>query len=82
MNDADIISHIRNLRRLVATLDAIGFPIQELINDQAYTKLVAAKLPKYVTKASVGIHQLIQNIEKSKRYKEAVKNMCGVKVRE
>ncbi|KKM04808.1 hypothetical protein LCGC14_1760550 [marine sediment metagenome] len=82
MNDADIISHIRNLRKLVVTLDAIGFPINEFSEDEELSKMVSVKLPKEITNTSTKIHQFIQKVEKSKRYKEAVKNLCGVKVRE
>lgn len=77
MNDADIISHVRSLRKLVVTLDALGFPIHELENDVEFSKYVLKRLPKDISKVSFRIHQLVQNIEKSKRYKEAIKNLSG-----
>jgi hypothetical protein len=82
MDDADIISHVRNLRRLVSTLDSIGFPVEEIINDPEFIKMFSKKLPDSINKVSSNIHLLVKRIEKSKRYKEAVKNLCGVKVRD
>jgi len=77
MDDADIISHVRSLRRLVVTLDAIGFPVHELDNDVEFNKQILVSLPKDISKISYRIHQLVQNIEKSKRYKEAIRNLSG-----
>jgi len=82
MLDADIISCVRRLRRLVVTLDSIGFPIRELLTDEDIGKLVNKKLPDKVLSTSSDVHFLIQNIEKSKRYKDAIQNLCGIKVRE
>ena len=39
MEDVNIIDHVRRLRRLVITLDSLGFPIQELINDEDFIVL-------------------------------------------
>ena len=78
MHDADLISSVRKLRRLVSTLDSIGFPIHELAEDGDIARLVGKKLPNKVLSVSTDVHNLLQNIEKTKRYKEAVKSLCSV----
>lgn len=76
MTDADIISSIRSLRQLVSTLDSIGFPV-DVIDDSELNRLVPKTLPGKVKTVSSNIHGLIQKIEKSKRYKEAIKNLTS-----
>lgn len=80
MNEADIIGYVRSLRKLVAILDSIGFPIFELSKDEELGKLITNKLILNTNITTDNIHKLIQRIEKSKRYKEAVRNMCGLTI--
>jgi len=82
MVDAEIISCIRKLRRLVVTLDSIGFPIRELLTDDEISRLVHKKLPDKLLGVSSDIHLLVQNIEKSKKYKDAIQNLSGIKIKE
>lgn len=81
MLDADIIVVVRRLRKLVSTLDSIGFPIKELSEDEDLSQLVSNNLHTKVIKVSGEIHNTLQNIEKSKKYKDVVKRLCNIKER-
>ncbi len=80
IEDADLIGAVKNLRRLVSYLDSIGFPVKELANDHELIRLIPKDLQKQLISTSGSIHAMLQNIEKSDRYKQAVKNLCFVKV--
>lgn len=79
MIDADIISAVRKIRQLVTTLDSIGFPVHELSEDEDLTRVVnKKKIEKRITDLSSDIHLLLQRVEASKKYKDAVANLCRV----
>jgi len=82
MNDADIISAVKHVRKLIVTLDAIGFPVKLLSEDDELSKLVPKGLPSKIVNLASEVHILLQKIEKSVKYKEAIKNLCEVKERE
>lgn len=81
VNDADIITSIRNIRNIVVALDSIGFPIEDILKDEEIAEEIPEDLPQRIINLSSEIHNVLQNIEKSKRYKEAVKNLCDIKER-
>jgi len=81
MQDAEVLSCVRRLRRLVVTLDSIGFPVRELVEDEEIGKLVKDELPNQILNVSTEVHLLVQNIEKSKKYKTVIQNLCGLKLR-
>ena len=82
MVDADLISAIRNIRHLVATLDSIGFSVTELCKDEELEEIVVKDLPDKIKSMSSDIHAMIQRTEKGKRYRDAVQKLCTTKVRE
>lgn len=82
MNDADIISAIKHIRKLIVTLDAIGFPVNLLSNDEEISKMIPKNLPSKIINLASEIHIMLQKIEKSGKYKNAVKLLCEIKERE
>jgi hypothetical protein len=82
MNDADLITTIRSVRRLVATLDSIGFPIKNLVADPEISELIPDGLHKRVVDVSMEIHSALQVVEKSKIYKDTVKRVCNIRERD
>ncbi len=83
MTDADLISSVRNLRRLVVALDSINFPVVEMSGDEdkSISDLIPKGLSGRIKKVSTEVHRTLQNIEHSKRYKNAVKTLCSIKER-
>jgi hypothetical protein len=79
MNDADLISTVRAMRRLTITLDSIGYPARQLEEDEE----IATHLPKginaKITGVAADVHNMIQKIENTKRYKDALRQLCGLK---
>ena len=82
MVDVELITAIRNLRKLVAVLDSIGLPFKDLSQDHDIAILLSKDLNKNLKKVAADIHSTLQKIEKSKRYKDAVMAYCNVKVRD
>ena len=82
MDNADLISSIRIIRKLVSTLDSLGVPIKELREDEDLNKLVPKTLFDRTIKVSGDIHRVLQRIENSKRYKNAVKQLLGKEIRD
>ena len=79
MSDADVIAAVKHLRRIVTTLDAMGFPVKLLSEDDDLKSLVPKGLPGHIINVASDIHHMLVNIEKSSKYKTAVKNLCEVK---
>ena len=52
MVDADLISAIRSIRNLVATLDSIGFPVTELCKDEELEEIIIKDLPDKIKSIS------------------------------
>lgn len=81
MDDADLISSLRRLRKLTSTLDSIGYPVRELSQDEELKDLISEDLYERIVNVSQEIHSTLQNIERSKRYKGAVVRLCNIKMR-
>ncbi|MCK5602817.1 hypothetical protein KAR91_13130 [Candidatus Pacearchaeota archaeon] len=82
MNDTELIITIRSIRRLVATLDSIGFPIKSLVLDPDVNEMIPDGLHKRIVSVSTDMHGVLQTVEKSKIYKDAIKRICNVKERD
>lgn len=76
--DAELIVAVRGIRKLVVVLDSIGFPLQDLMKDDELKKIIPKDLAKKISTTASGIHNTLQNIEHSKRYKDAVYSLCNV----
>ena len=81
MNNADIIATVRQLRKLVSTLDAIGFPAKSLYIDEELSRLIPKGLPAKIVEVTFDVHTMLQEIEKSTKYREATKQLCNIKER-
>jgi hypothetical protein len=81
MSDADIISTVKQLRRIVTTLDAMGFPTKTLAEDSELGTLVPKGLPAKIVNVAADIHHMLVGIEKSQKYKNAIKTLCEIKER-
>lgn len=79
MNDADIIGAVKHIRKLIVTMDAIGFPVKLLAEDEELSKFMPKNLPVKVVNLAGEVHIMLQKIEKSSRYKDAIKRLCEVK---
>jgi len=73
VSSADLIAAIRQIRKLVVTLDAIGFPARSLYADEELSKLIPNGLSSKVVNIAYEIHNMLQELEKSKRYRESVR---------
>lgn len=78
MPDADLISSVRGIRNLVAVLDSIGYPLQDLSNDKELSVLISKDLIKKIKSTASDIHSTLQKIENSKRYKDCVYRLCNI----
>lgn len=78
MTDAELIVAIRGIRKLVVALDSIGFPMQDLAKDKDITKLIPKDMSRRISSLTSDIHSVLQKIEHSKRYKDAVYTLCSV----
>jgi len=81
ISDADIITSVRSIRKLVTTLDSLGFPISDIIKDEEMAEEIPKDMPKKVAVLASEIHTMLQDIEKSKRYRDAIKRLCDIKER-
>jgi hypothetical protein len=81
MSEADIIAAVKQLRRIVTTLDTIGFPTKMLSEDDDLGPLVPKGLPAKIVNVAGDIHHMLVGIEKSQKYKNAIKNLCEIKER-
>ena len=79
INDADLISIIRQLRQLTITLDSIGYPTRQLEDDEDLAHLLPKGINSKITSVASDVHNMIQKIENSVRYKEAIKQLCGLR---
>jgi len=79
INDADLISILRSLRRLTATLDSIGYPARQLEEDDELATHLPRGINNKITGVASDVHNMIQKIENTKRYKDAVRQLCGIK---
>ncbi len=62
--DVDIITSIRSIRKLIVTLDSLGFPISEISKDEEISKEIPDEISKDINKIAGRIHTMLQNIEK------------------
>lgn len=74
-SDTDVISAVKNTRRLIVTLDSFGFPLEDLLKDEEISKCIPRNLYKEINTVATKIHKTLQCIEKSKRYKEIASNI-------
>jgi hypothetical protein len=79
VKDADIITAVRRLRRLITTFDSIGFPVKSFYDDDELSDLIPDGLPSKIVDVSSDLHIMIQDIEKSKAYKDAIKRLLAVR---
>ncbi len=75
MNDAELIASVRSMRKLIMTLDSIGFQTSHLTKDAEIARLVPKRLTKGLKTVTTDIHTTLQKIEKNERYKGAVKRL-------
>jgi len=81
MKDEDIIGAVRSMRKLVSTMDSLGFPTKQLLQDEELAEFIEKDLPIRISKISSEIHDTLQSVEKSKRYREVIKRLCDIKER-
>lgn len=81
MNDAEFIVAVRGIRKLIVTLDSIGFPIKDLLSDPDAEKIIPKDLNKRISSMAAEIHKLLQDIEHSKKYKDTIYKICNVSER-
>jgi hypothetical protein len=79
--EADLIVAVRGIRKLVVALDSIGFPLQDLLKDDELKKVIPKDLARKINSTASGIHTMLQKVEHSKRYKDAVFKLCNVSER-
>lgn len=73
MQDVNIIGVVKDMRKLITTLDAFGPPIKQIIDDNS--GLNDIELYERVVRLSDDIHKYLQKIEQSEQYKKAVKKL-------
>lgn len=81
LSDVEIITSIRSIRRIVNTLDSLGFPVNDIIKDEEMAEEIPADMPDKIVNLASEIHTMLQNVENSKRYKDAVRRICDIKER-
>ena len=81
LSDADTIAAVKQLRKMVALLDSLGFPTKLFYEDDELIDLVPKGLPSKIVNVTADIHHMLVNIEKSQKYKNAVKTLCEIKER-
>lgn len=78
MDDTELIVAVRRMRQLVTTLDAVGYPVMELAKDDEISDIMSDDLHTKIIKTAKEVHVSLQDIEKSKRYKDAIKRVCNI----
>lgn len=81
MDDVNLIVCIRELRKLVTTLDSIGMPIKQFVSDNELKEYVPKNLLNEIKDVSSKVHVMLQTIEKTKKYRGAILTICDVKER-
>lgn len=79
--DVEIIVAVRGIRKLIVLFDSIGLPVQDLLKDEEFKKMVPKDLDKKINVTTSSIHTMLQKLEHSKRYKDAVSTLCDVSER-
>lgn len=78
MPDADLISAVRGIRNLIAVLDSIGYPFQDLAKDKDLSSIISKDLIKMINSVASEAHNTLQKIENSRRYKDSVFRLCNI----
>ena len=76
IDNAELLNTIRQLRRMVATLDSIGYATDQLLEDEELELVVPKGIVNRITQTTTDIHNMIQKIEANKRYKDATRMLC------
>ncbi len=76
MTDADLISTIRQLRKLIAVLDSVGYITKALDEDSELSSHVPRGLHDRIINVASTIHHMLMGIEKGNRYKQAAAKLC------
>ena len=76
VTDADLIAMVRQIRKLIIAMDSIGFPARLLYADDELSQLIPTGLPSKIVDVAFEIHDMLQEIENSRRYKDAIKQCC------
>ena len=76
IDNAEFISIMRQLRKTVANLDTIGYAVDQLLEDEELVSIIPHKIADRVIHTTGEIHNMLQKIEGSKRYKDATNMLC------
>jgi len=79
MDNADIIVIVKQIRKLVVTMDAIGFPTKLMASDEELSKILPKKMLDRIINLANDTHIMLQKIEKTNKYREAIKMLCKTK---
>ena len=79
ISEADLIAIIRSLRHLTATLDSIGYQTKQLEADEELAAHITRGINSKITGVATDIHNMVQRLENTKRYKDAVRQLCCIK---
>lgn len=81
MHESDLIYSVRNLRKLITTLDSIGFLLKDILNDDNICKFIPDNLHKDIISVTSKLHIALQDLEKSREYRDSVEKLCNSNVR-
>jgi len=81
ISDADVITTVQQLRRMITIFDSFGCPIKTFMEDDELVRVVPDDLPNKIINVSRTIHHMLVEFEKHPRYKMAVKTMLELKGR-
>jgi hypothetical protein len=75
MNDTELVATVRNIRRLVTSMDSLGLPVRDLMADPEFAEFVPHDLTARLIKTNNVVYKMLQRIEKSVAYQKIVKTM-------
>ena len=65
ITDTDLVSSVRDVRKLITVLDSIGFQVVNLNNDEELSILIPDNLQNNLIDLTKDMHNMVQIIEKS-----------------
>ena len=74
--EADIISAVRQMRKLVMTLDSLSLPVQLFQSNPELSKLLPKNLHHHIIDVAKDTHICLQKVERSQIYKDAARMFC------
>lgn len=71
LSEADLISAVRNIRRLLALFDSLGYSSIELyMADEKFKSLIPEGILNDIKMTTAKLHLLLQNLEMTKEFRE------------